>query len=142
MSDDGGCEAERLGGVAIVGSEACRAWWFDGGVFVIDVHGHLTDEGLREHFDRLYTDTRTLAPYSMIFQELEGCSYDRSVLAFHRTDSPRPLPVHLGVVVLSPLRRMVATAAGLGYRAATGVSYSVYDDLVTALMQARVESAA
>jgi hypothetical protein len=95
-------------------------------------------EELRPAIDALYRDPATLQPHAVLFREGPGADYHRSVLTFYQYDVPRPMPVLVGVVARRAGTRMVAMAAGLGFRAVTGVPFHVYDDLIGALMDARV----
>src|SRR5690606_38352019 len=71
---------------------------------------------------------------SVIFAEGDALrSYDRSVLTYYERD-PEPFTVDAVAVVLrSPLHRMVARAAGLGFAAFSRVRFGVYDSLDEAL---------
>jgi hypothetical protein len=74
---------------------------------------------------------------ALIFREGPSATYHSSVLTFYQYDVKRPMPAMLGIVACRAGTRMVATAVGLGYRAITGVPMIVYDNLVSALTDAR-----
>ncbi len=107
-------------------------------MYVVDVVGRLTVDELRPTIDFVYSDPATLHPHAVIFREGENADYHRSVLTFYEQDVPRPMPRMLGVVARRAGTRMVASAVGLGFRALTRVRFAVFEDLVGALVDARL----
>lgn len=131
-------EPRRLGGRVVHAETACRVFLFDGGVFVVDLVGKLTSPVLRGAIEAVYGHPHSLSRHAVIFHENHGADYDRSVLTFYQEDVVRPMmPAIVGVVARRPVWRMVASAAGLGFRAFTRVPYRVWDDLASGLVEAR-----
>lgn len=131
-------EPRRLGGALRLERETCRTYWFEGAVYVVDVVGKLTVEDLRPTIDTIYRDPATLEPHAVLFHDGRGADYHRSVLTFYEQDVPRPMPAMVGVVARRSGVRMVATAAGLGFRAFTRVQFAVFGDLIGGLIAGRL----
>jgi hypothetical protein len=130
-------ELSRLGGVMETDHAVLRTYWFDGGVFIMDVVGKLDNVSLSVAIDALYRDPRTLRPHAVVFREGPNADYDRSVLTFYQTDRPRPMPVLVGVIAKRTMVRVVAAATGIGFRALTKTRFNVYEDTIGALVDAR-----
>lgn len=135
-------DPEELGGEARLCKGACTVYYFQGDVFLVDVTGRLTSEILRACVDAIYLDPATLRSHAWIFRQQVGASFDSSVLSFHTQDVPRPRPAMVAVVPHGTVARMAASAAGLGFRVAVRSRFEVFDDLYSALVQARYEVAA
>lgn len=110
-----------------------RVLRFEGGHYVVEMQGHFDASDLSEGLRMVRADSRGRAE-SVIFAEGDALeSYDRSILTYYER-STEPFEVGLvGVVLRSPLLRMVARAAGLGLVAFSRVRFDVYDTLEEAL---------
>ncbi len=110
-----------------------RVLRFDGGHYVVEMQGHFDASHLSEALRLVRVDSKGRAE-SVIFVEGDALeSYDRSILTYYER-STEPFEVGLvGVVLRSPLLRMVARAAGLGLVAFSRVRFDVYETLEEAL---------
>lgn len=110
-----------------------RVLRFEGGHYLVEMQGRFDAFHLAQALRMIREDAREHAA-SVIFAEGDALeSYDRSVLTYYERD-PDPFEVDLvGVVLRTPLRRMVARAAGLGFAAFSKVRFEVYDSLEEAL---------
>ncbi|MCZ7677338.1 MAG: hypothetical protein M5U28_00575 [Sandaracinaceae bacterium] len=110
-----------------------RVLRFDGGHYVVEMQGHFDASHLSQALRLVRADSKGRAE-SVIFAEGDALeSYDRSILTYYER-STEPFEVGLvGVVLRSPLLRMVARAAGLGLVAFSRVRFDVYETLEEAL---------